>query len=94
MSHPGRRGRPRSQQGPGTSDDRVDDPLEWGMPDRQPSEPAEREPHGIVIHHGSSRPATVAVWAYLWSADDDAAPHWHELVPAERGLLAVRTAAG
>ena len=45
----------------------------------------DQDARGIVIRPGSDKPAPVACWAYLWSADDDAADHhWHELVPVTR----------
>lgn len=50
-----------------------------------PRRTTDRQPHGIVIHHGGAAVRTVAVWAFLWSVDVESdAGHWHERVPVER----------
>ena len=56
--------------------------------DKQDSESRnanDQDARGIVIRPGGDKPAPVACWAYMWSADDDAVDHhWHELVPVTR----------
>jgi hypothetical protein len=52
--------------------------------------PWEREPLGIVIRPGAATLRSAAVWAYLWTFDDDtSSPHWHERVPVQRVTPAV-----
>jgi hypothetical protein len=41
-------------------------------------------PIGIVIHNGRAKPRGTAIWAYMWAADDEELPHWHDVVPKER----------
>lgn len=43
---------------------------------------AER-PLGIVIRNGSSPARGASIWAYMWAADEEDTPHWHDLIPRE-----------
>jgi hypothetical protein len=55
-----------------------------------PRRRTDREPHGIVIHHGGAAVRTVAVWAFLWSADIESdVGLWHDRVPVERNARPV-----
>jgi hypothetical protein len=48
--------------------------------------PTEPEPRGIVIRHGSEKPADARFWAYMWTADEETSDtHWHQLVPVTHG---------
>ena len=40
-------------------------------------------PLGIVIRNGSSPVRGASIWAYMWAADEEDTPHWHDLVPRE-----------
>ncbi|HTO73161.1 MAG TPA: hypothetical protein VMJ30_05050 [Gemmatimonadales bacterium] len=41
-------------------------------------------PLGIVIQNGRETPRGTAIWAYMWAADEEELPHWHDIVPCER----------
>jgi hypothetical protein len=41
-------------------------------------------PMGIVIQNGRGAPRGTAIWAYMWVADEEELPHWHDVVPRER----------
>ena len=44
----------------------------------------EQEPIGIIIHDGAERRKPVAIWAYMWAADEDeGADHWHKHMPVD-----------
>lgn len=44
----------------------------------------EQEPMGIIIHDGAKRKAPVAIWAYMWAADEDeGTEHWHQQMPVD-----------
>ena len=40
-------------------------------------------PLGIVIRNGTSPTRGASIWAYMWAADEEDTPHWHNLVPRE-----------
>jgi len=40
-------------------------------------------PLGIVIRNGNSPTRGASIWAYMWAADEEDTPHWHDLVPRE-----------
>lgn len=41
-------------------------------------------PIGIVIQNGRPKTRGTAIWAYMWAADDEDVPHWHDLAPKAR----------
>jgi hypothetical protein len=40
-------------------------------------------PLGIVTRNGTTPTRGASIWAYMWAADEEDTPHWHDLVPRE-----------